>query len=109
MTDAEAFTRLRIIRHGFGVLINQAEDPFCPQCSAYKKVGQRLMAETKAFEALNRNIPGAGDMRASIERHLKTLKFPENPLRQKKEGNCLLPKGVCFTKPVLALFGAEEE
>ena len=109
MTDAEAFMRLRIIRHGFGVLINQAEDPFCPECSAFRKVGERLMAETKAFDALHGNRPGIAEMRASVERNLKTLRLPENPLRQKKEGNCLLPKGACFTKPALAFFGAEEK
>jgi len=46
---------------------------------------------------------------SSIYRVLSNLKIPDNPVRQKKEGNCGFPPGVCLAKNALAMYERIEE
>ncbi len=44
-----------------------------------------------------------------IYRVLSELKVPDNPIRQKKEGQCRLPPGVCLAKDAFAVYERIDE
>jgi hypothetical protein len=90
------------------VLNNQQQDPFCGSCNAYVKT---LAAVRENIALLEKDH--AADIARMPERFIQRfneaktiladLRSPENPLSQKKAGNCKMPEGVCFVKSSLAI------
>jgi len=95
--------KIRFFRFFAGLLISQINDPLCSKCRAltnsYNSVKEMVEQFTKETE--DREII------ASIEK-IKELLGSINPLPdlpgQKREGNCKMPKGVCFIKSPKKIF-----
>lgn len=96
----------------FGVLRNQQADPFCRSCNSFVNTLTAAIENLVKLKTLHhdeiRNLPGElsrlfADAKSGIATLIATLKQPENPVGQKKAGNCKLPEGVCFTKSSLAI------
>ena len=104
----EIMNQARGYAYMYDVLKNQQADPFCRCCNAFVKTLAAVKENLAEFESqyardigslprefiylFSEAIIGIGQMRP-----------PENPVSQKKAGNCKLPEGVCFTKTALAL------
>jgi len=90
------------------VLENQQREPYCGSCNAFVKT---LAATRENIAALEREqgevIKGLPERIVQRFDEAKTvlasLRSPENPLSQKKAGNCKMPEGICFIKSSLAI------
>jgi len=104
----EIMNQVRGYAYLFGVLKNQQADPFCRSCNSFVKTLAAVRENLATFEARH-----AGDIRglpedfsrifSDAKSGIGAMKPPENPLGQKKAGNCKLPEGVCFEKSSLAI------
>jgi hypothetical protein len=92
----------------FGVLKNQQKDPLCCSCNAFIKT---LTAVRESLAGLdNQYAEDIGKLPREFfqlftdaKGGIMQMKQPENPVSQKKAGNCGLPEGVCFTKTSLTI------
>jgi hypothetical protein len=90
------------------VLRGQQADPYCRGCNSFVKVLAAAREGIAGLEAGNRaGIDGLPEELARLfnetKKGLTALCAPEQPVGQKKAGNCKLPQGVCFLKSSLAL------
>jgi hypothetical protein len=104
----ESMNQARGYAYLFGVLKNQQADPFCRSCNSFVTTLVAIREQLTKFEALHpdeiRNLPGElSRLFADAKSGITAMKQPENPLGQKKAGNCKLPEGVCFLKSSLAI------
>ena len=102
MNQARGYTYL------FGLLKNQQADPYCRSCNSFINTLTAAREDLAKFEAQYageiKNLPGEfAHVFAEAKSGIAAMKQPENPLGQKKLGNCKLPEGVCFTKSSLAI------
>jgi hypothetical protein len=102
MNQARGFAYL------FGVLKNQQSDPYCRSCNSFVKTLAAARENLSAFEAQYaeeiRNLPAEfSRLFDDAQRVSAAVKRPENPVGQKKAGNCKLPEGVCFIKSSLSI------
>jgi hypothetical protein len=90
------------------VLKNQQADTFCCSCNSFVNTLAAVREHLASFEAQHaeeiKNLPPEfSRLFADAKDGITQLRQPENPVRQKKAGNCKLPEGVCFTKSALAI------
>ena len=104
----EIMNQARGYAYLYGILKNQQADPFCSSCNAFIKTLLAVKESLTQFETQH-----LGDMNKLPERFvllfsdakngIAQISQPENPVSQKKAGNCKLPEGVCFMKTSLTM------
>jgi hypothetical protein len=104
----EIMNQARGYAYLFGVLTNQQSDPFCRSCNSFVQTlaaGKENLAKFEASRAgeIQNLPPEVSRLFAAAKNGLAAMHQPENPVGQKKTGNCTLPEGVCFTKSSLAM------
>ncbi len=104
----EIMNQARGYAYVYGVLKNQQADPFCHSCNSFVNTLTVAKENLAKFEAQHageiKNLPGEfSRLFAAAKSGIASMNQPEKPLGQKKEGNCKLPDGVCFTKSSLAI------
>lgn len=98
-------TSLRGYYYAVGILNNQQSDPYCNQCAAFARTSEAIIDSFIKFQEAHsserKRLPEEFSVLfADISDKMSVIEQPEEPLRQKKAGNCKLPHGVCFTKEV---------
>jgi hypothetical protein len=106
MSTGTLVTRLRSYHYAAGLLANQQNDPLCCQCVAFARTADGIISSFIKFESSHAGEKKKVSMEfeqlfQDVRDELDLIQQPEGPIRQKKEGNCLLPKGVCFTKEII--------
>lgn len=91
-----------------GVLENQQKDPFCSNCMSFAKTVESTKDTFIKFEktctAEKRELANVLSVLFShVYKKMSSIELPENPVGQKKAGNCKLPEGVCLPKAALAV------
>lgn len=104
----EPINQVRGFGYMFGVFKNQQNDPFCRMCNSYATVLGAIKEGIAKFESENadfiKRLPADfSQLFAEAKAGIAAIKAPDNPLKQKKEGNCKLPEGVCFLKNSMAI------
>jgi hypothetical protein len=104
----EIMNQARGFAYLFGMLRNQQEDAFCRSCNSFLNTLAAARENLQKFEAQHageiRSFPEEfSQLFADARSGISVMPQPEQPLRQKKAGNCKLPEGVCFTKSSLAI------
>ncbi len=100
-------TILRGYYYAVGILGNQQNDPLCCNCAAFARTAGAIIDSFFKFQDIHaaerKRLPEEFSMLfTDISDRIAVIEQPENPIRQKKTGNCKLPQGVCFTKEVSA-------
>ena len=108
MNHERTINRLRGFHFAIGTIVNQGNDPLCGNCVAFSRTAQAIIDGFIEFESAH-----ASEKRKFPEEFLflfedvcdkmALIEHPAEPVRQKKEGNCKLPEGVCYCKSALAL------
>jgi len=97
----------------FAVLAYLQDEPSCGKCSSFTNVFEKSMEKFLVIEKAlggNRTIPEeTRGLFSGIYGVLSGLRMPDNPVRQKKEGNCGFPAGVCLAKNTFAIYQQIEE
>jgi hypothetical protein len=110
---AKEISQLRAISCVFAVLAYLQDEPLCGKCGSFAYVFEKSMEKFLVIEKAlggNKNIPEeTRDLFSGVYRVLSGLTIPDNPVRQKKEGNCGFPSGVCLAKSSFALYQQIEE
>lgn len=113
MLKTEAVTNdelvmLRGISYVFSILSYLQDEPFCRKCNSFVEVFESVQDK---FIEIEKTVNKNRDMPQEIRKLLKdiyvflaNLKIPDNPIKQKKLGNCNLPRGVCFAKSSLEFY-----
>lgn len=109
MRDEEFITRVRAYYYAVGILGNQQNDPLCAQCAAFTRMVDAIVDRFVEFQngraADRKRLPEEfAELFADIADKIAMLDRPDEPVRQKKAGNCKLPSGLCFTKDISAFF-----
>lgn len=107
MKPEELINKLRGFHYALGILNNQQNDPLCCQCAAFARTSEAIIDGFLKFDSNHsserKNLPEEFSILfMDIRDKITIIEQPDEPLRQKKEGNCHLPKGVCFTKEITA-------
>ncbi|MBI3592509.1 MAG: hypothetical protein HY099_03375 [Nitrospirae bacterium] len=107
MNKEALITQLRGFYYAAGILENQQNDPLCGQCAAFARTAESITESFINFETAHaserKKLPEEYFLLfADIKDKIIVLQQPDEPVRQKKAGNCKLPQGVCFTKEVSA-------
>jgi len=108
MNYVRTIIQLRGFHFAVGTIVNQENDPLCSNCIAFAKTAQAIIAGFVEFESAHaaerKKLPEEFSfLFDDVCDKLALIEPPEEPVRQKKEGNCKLPEGVCYCKSVLAL------
>ena len=100
---SELTTLIRYYHFMAGVLSHQQSDPLCGNCKAFANTAGRMNESILELEILH-----AEELRTLQTKFLRMLeesrekirmiKHPVDAVGQKKTGNCMMPKGVCFIK-----------
>lgn len=102
-------TRIRYYHFIAGVLANQQHDPLCCLCRAYTNSVRAVREGVDEFMRVHAaELPASPSeeisiMLAEVRKMLGGLNPVPDAVGQKKAGNCMLPKGVCFVKSSKAL------
>lgn len=104
----EISNKIRGFAYMYRVFNSQKNDPFCPNCNSYATTLASVTEAISKFEAeageAARNLdPAMSRLFSDARSGIMSLTGPETPIRQKKEGNCKLPEGVCFLKNSFAI------
>lgn len=107
MSKAALVTKLRGYHYAAGLLANQQNDPLCSRCAAFARTAESIVSGFIKFESAlaveKKKFPADfAPLFQDIRDELDLIQQPGEPLRQKKEGNCMLPKGICFTKEIIS-------
>ena len=108
MSNSQTINRLRGFHFAVGTMVNQENDPLCAKCVAFAKTAQAIVDGFIEFESAHaaekRKFPEEFSMLFDdVCDKLALIEHPEEPVRQKKSGNCKLPEGMCYCKSALAL------
>lgn len=86
-----------------GVLKSQTADSLCRECNSFATVHGALKDAVAAFAPQTGASEEAAGLLARAKAAVAELRPPAQPKKQKKEGNCKLPEGVCFVKYSLGI------
>lgn len=97
--------KLRGFHYALGILGNQQNDPLCCQCAAFARSAEAIIDSFIKFQEAHgsgrKKLPDEfAVLFSDIADKASVIEQPEDPMRQKKAGNCKLPHGVCFTKEI---------
>lgn len=99
---------LRGMSYVFYILSYLQEEPVCKRCNSFLDVfdfTKEKFIDIEKDVNKNRDMPQEiRKMLMIIYAALADLKIYDNPVRQKKAGNCCLPSGVCFAESALAFY-----
>lgn len=108
MNNSHTINRLRSFHFAVGTMVNQENDPLCCKCVAFARSARAIIDGFIEFESAH-----AGDKKKFPEEFsmllddvcdkLALIEHSEEPVRQKKAGNCKLPEGMCYCKSAMAL------
>lgn len=108
----QEITGLRGVSCLFAVLSYLQDEPVCRKCSAFARVIEQSREKFQDIErSLGRNRAVPEEIRelfSHIYRVLSGLKMPDKAVRQKKEGDCGFPAGLCMAKHAIAICGLIE-
>jgi hypothetical protein len=113
MMQEKDISLLRGISFVFAALSYLQDDPFCNKCNEFVKSVE--LAKDKFInleKSINKNKGIPEELRRlllSIYTVLAELRIPDNPTKQKREGICYLPTGICLAKSTLAMFESVEK
>jgi hypothetical protein len=113
MMQDKDISLLRGISFVFAALSYLQDDPFCNKCNAFVKSVE--IAKDKFInleKSINKNKGIPEQLRSfllGIYTVLAEIRIPDNPIKQKKEGICHLPTGICLAKSTLAMYGSIEK
>lgn len=109
----KGINQLRALNCLFALLSYLQHEPLCGKCSSFVKVFEKSMEQFLSIEkALGRTQGMTEETRKLflyVYNVLSELKIPDNPVRQKKEGDCGFPPGMCLAKTGFAMFEQFEE
>jgi hypothetical protein len=104
---------LRVMSYVFSILLYLQEEPVCCRCNSFADIIETAKDNFSSLEkSVNKNRVIPDEIRrllSNIYAVLAGLTIPENPLKQKKTGNCTMPSGVCLAKSALRLYENIEE
>ena len=104
---------LRGISFIFATLSYLQNDPFCNKCSAFVKSVETAKDKFINLEkSINKNKGVPEELRRlllGIYTVLAEMRISDNPIKQKKEGICHLPAGICLAKSTLAMYESIEK
>jgi hypothetical protein len=108
MNNARTITQLRGFHFAVGTMVNQENDPLCGNCVAFAKTAQAIIDGFVEFESAHaterKKLPEEFSfLFDDVCDKLALIEHPEEPIRQKKSGNCKLPEGICYCKSALAI------
>lgn len=91
-----------------GVLANQQADPLCSICKAFTNSARKIREDADEFKRMHNaeiaTLPAElARLLSGAKETLTGLNPSEDAVGQKKEGNCKMPKGVCFVKSSKAM------
>ena len=105
--------QVRAISCIFALLSYLQDEPFCGECSSFAKIFEKAMEKFLSIEKIVGRTRGMPEEARKVVLHiynvLSDLKLPDNPVRQKKEGYCGFPPGICLAKNAFAMFEQIEE
>lgn len=109
MTRDSMINQLRVFHFVSGVLSNQQNDPLCSKCLSFAKsvetVTNNFIRFKTVFAAEKSSFSeDSRELFADVSEKLTYIRQPEEPVGQKKAGNCKLPEGVCLPKVAAAVF-----
>jgi len=113
MMQEKDINLLRGISFVFATLSYLQDDPFCNKCNAFVKsveIAKDIFINLEKSINKNKGIPE--ELRRfllSIYTVLAEIRIPDNPRKQKKEGICQLPTGICLAKSTLAMYKSIEK
>jgi hypothetical protein len=107
--NRQMMNELRAFYFMLAVMETRQNDPFCGSCAAYARAVGSLQENFIRFESgyapKKKDLPEEHlDMFKDVYDMISIMGQPEEPVRQKKAGNCKLPEGVCFIKAAMDLF-----
>ncbi|HEX8948275.1 MAG TPA: hypothetical protein VF790_04890 [Dissulfurispiraceae bacterium] len=105
MSREALIVKLRGFHYALGILGNQQNDPLCAQCVAFARSAEAIIDGFVKFQSTHESErKKLSDeflvLFADVADKASLIELPEEPVRQKKAGNCKLPSGVCFTKGI---------
>jgi len=106
LTEKE-INSLRELSFVFGVLLYLESDHVCRECSYFDESVDVAKDKFLSLEKLINGKNLSEEMRrmlSGIYAILGDLNVPDNPVAQKKAGNCKLPKGICLAKSALSVY-----
>jgi hypothetical protein len=113
MMQEKDISLLRGISFVFAALSYLQDDPFCNECNAFVKSVE--IAKDKFInleKSINKNKCIPEELRRlllGIYTVLAEMRIPDNPIKQKKEGICHLPTGICLAESTLAMYESIEK
>ncbi|MCS7149230.1 MAG: hypothetical protein N2Z40_01765 [Caldimicrobium sp.] len=106
--DKILINKIRAFYFMAGVLAHQERDYRCSVCKSRKEVFEELIEEFEDFKMGIGNIEEMPEiLRSLINKTIETLeslKLPERPIPQRKEGACHFPDKECLIKECMDIF-----
>lgn len=114
MNHLKTISQLRGFHFAVGTIVNQENDPLCGKCSAFAKTAQAIVDGFIEFESAHaserKKLPEEFSfLFDDVCDKLALIEHPEEPVKQKKAGNCKLPEGMCYCKSAMALLQSIKE
>jgi hypothetical protein len=111
MSERKNINMVRGFGYMAGVLGRHQSEPLCGMCKSYVKTAGAVREALSGFEKSTDVEPLPGEMKglySDARKQLLGLSLPEEPVPQRKLGNCVLD-GKCFLKYPKIFFEMIEE
>lgn len=100
--------KIRALYFIAGVLAHQERDPKCVSCKSRKEVAEEIKEEYEEIKGILEDEGISSDLFKNLFEQvgfiLTSLKLPERPIPQRKEGGCHFPDKECLIKECLDIF-----
>lgn len=109
MSNGSLLNQLRSFNFVLGLLLNQQNDPLCCKCLSFAKntetVKKKFMEFEKSCYSEKGNLSDKfhGQFTKLYEL-IGSIIEPDNPVGQRKSGNCKFPESICIVKESVALY-----
>lgn len=108
MKDDKIINQIRGLNYIFGILKNQQADPTCSNCLSFSKNAEMMKRKFIEFEKtiLSSSIPSVEYERQfkRLYELISSIQEPDNPVGQRKIGNCNFPEKVCIVQESVNIF-----
>jgi hypothetical protein len=109
MKNEGPINQIRCLNFILGLLKNQQDDPLCSNCLSFAKNTELVKGKFMEFEKAFFSLSGKPSM--EFEKQFKRLyelissiREPDNPIGQRKTGNCNFPEKVCIVQESVKFF-----